>query len=136
MSKGTRRRLGRTDTGRGISERRFSHSNNKASSRVESRADYARSVVTLRPPLILAGGMSMNKTLCAVALLMGTLALTGSQSAAVPAAPTSPPIIARVKLANQTAAIPTTTIFTPAQTGLYRISLYLTQTIAVPNNND
>ena len=78
----------------------------------------------------------MYKTLCAVALLLGTLALSGSQSAAIPAAsPSSPPIIARVKLTNQTAAIPTTTIFTPAQTGLYRASLYMTQTTAVPTSN-
>jgi hypothetical protein len=89
-------------------------------------------VIDLRPPLIPAGGMSMYKTLCAIALLLGTFALTGSQSAAVPAA-TSAPIIARVALTNQTATIPKTTIFTPTQSGIYRVSPYMGTT--QPNNN-
>jgi hypothetical protein len=34
--------------------------------------------------------------------------------------------VAKAKLTNQTAQIPTTTIYTPAQTGLYRLSVYAT----------
>jgi hypothetical protein len=41
---------------------------------------------------------------------------------------TSPQIVAKGKLRNQTAPIPTTTIFTPPQDGLYRLSAYATLT--------
>jgi len=68
----------------------------------------------------------MYKSLCVAALLVGLLALTGRTSIAVPAPFTSPLIVAKGRLVNQTAPIPTTTIFTPNQTGLYRISIYAT----------
>lgn len=42
----------------------------------------------------------------------------------------SPIMVAKVDLSNQTAAIPTTTLFTPAQTGVYRISAYMTMVAA------
>src|ERR1700730_10267041 len=71
--------------------------------------------------------MSMYKTLGVAVLLVGTFALTCRNSAATPAATfTSPQIVAKGKLLNQTGAIPTTTIFTPPQTGLYRFSAYST----------
>src|SRR6266496_6591181 len=80
------------------------------------------------------GGISMYKTLCVVALLAGLVALTGRSSSAAPAPFTSPLIVAKGKLVNQTAPIPTTTIFTPNQTGLYRISVYVTLTKSDPSS--
>ena len=79
----------------------------------------------------------MYKALCAAALLVATFALTsGSRRADASASNlTSPAIVARGKLANQTAAIPTTAIFTPAGTGLYRLSVYMTQTVSTSNAN-
>jgi hypothetical protein len=81
-------------------------------------------------PSLFAGGPSMYKTLCVVALLLATFVFTsGSKPAdASPVTPVSPPIVAKGKLVNQTAPIPTTTIFTPTQVGLYRISVYMTLT--------
>src|SRR5258706_13944405 len=70
--------------------------------------------------------MSMFKTLCVAVLLLSTFALTQARNSTV--GPVSPPIVARGKLLNQTAPIPTTTIFTPTQTGLYRLSVYGTVT--------
>ena len=76
----------------------------------------------------------MHKALCAVALLLATFALTsGSKTADASASGLpSPVIVAKGKLVNQTASIPTTTIFTPAQTGLYRLSVYATVTQSTP----
>ncbi len=68
----------------------------------------------------------MFKTLCVAVLLLSTFALTQARNSTV--GPVSPPIVARGKLLNQTAPIPTTTIFTPTQTGLYRLSVYGTVT--------
>src|SRR5258706_8586080 len=70
--------------------------------------------------------MSMFKTLCVAVPLLSTFALTQCRNSTV--GPVSPPIVARGKLLNQTAPIPTTTIFTPTQTGLYRLSVYGTVT--------
>jgi hypothetical protein len=72
----------------------------------------------------------MYKTLgIAVVLLAAFAFLSGSRSAdASPTTPISPPIVARAKLLNQTAPIPTTTILTPTQSGLYRLSVYGTVT--------
>jgi hypothetical protein len=72
----------------------------------------------------------MYKVLCLVGLLLATFALTsGSKPADASASGLpSPVILARVSLTNQTAVIPTTTIFTPAQSGVYRVSTYLAQT--------
>jgi hypothetical protein len=68
----------------------------------------------------------MYKTLCVVAMLVGLLALTGRTSSAAPAPFTSPLIVAKGRRVNQTAPIPTTTIFTPPQDGLFRLSVYAT----------
>jgi hypothetical protein len=72
----------------------------------------------------------MYKTLTVAALLLAAFAFTsGSRSAdASPVTAISPPIVARGKVLNQTAPIPTTTIFTPTQSGLYRLSVYGTIT--------
>ena len=70
----------------------------------------------------------MYKALCVAVAVAGLLALTGRNSSAAPTPFTSPLIVAKGKLVNQTAPIPTTTIFTPSQTGLYRLSVYATIT--------
>src|SRR5580698_1483106 len=41
---------------------------------------------------------------------------------------TSPLIVASGKLVDQTLIISKTTLFTPSETGLYRVSVYMTQT--------
>jgi hypothetical protein len=68
----------------------------------------------------------MYKTLCVAVLLLPTFALAQARNVAVTSI--SPPIVAKGKLINQSAVIPTTTIFTPTQTGLYRLSVYGTIT--------
>src|SRR5712691_4979537 len=72
--------------------------------------------------------MSMYKTIGIAVVLLAAFAFTsGSRSAdASPTTPIGPAIVAHGKLPNQTAPIPTTTIFTPTQTGLYRLSVYAT----------
>ena len=72
----------------------------------------------------------MYKTLGIAVVLLAVLAFTsGSRSAdaslTTPIGP-GPTIVAHGRLVNQTAPIPTTTIFTPSQTGLYRLSVYAT----------
>ena len=69
----------------------------------------------------------MYKTLCVAVLLFPTFALTQAHNPATPPFP-SPLIVAKGKLLNQTAPIPTTTIITPTQSGLYRLSVYATVT--------
>jgi hypothetical protein len=70
----------------------------------------------------------MYKALCIAALLVPTFVFTQeSKSISAPAGTfSSPQIVAKAKLPNQTATIPTTTIFTPAQNGLFRLSAYAT----------
>jgi len=68
----------------------------------------------------------MRKALCVTVLLLPTFVLS-QQSNAARSATTglpSPMIVAKAKLKNQTATIPTTTIWTPMQDGLYRFSVY------------
>jgi len=48
--------------------------------------------------------------------------------------PTSPTIVAKQKLVNRIEPIPTTTIFTPAHDGVYRLSAYCAITQAIPNS--
>jgi hypothetical protein len=69
----------------------------------------------------------MYKALGVAVLLLGTVAFTGRNStAAAPVGPAYPLIVAKGKLPNQTATIPTSTIYTPSQTGMYRLSVYAT----------
>ena len=71
----------------------------------------------------------MYKALCVAILLFPTFALAQSSKAVSSTIPfPSPLIVAKGKLVNQTATIPPTTIFTPTQSGLYRLSLYATVT--------
>jgi hypothetical protein len=67
----------------------------------------------------------MYKTLALAILLLPTLTLA-QEAKPAPIPLTQPQIVAKGKLPNQTAPIPTTTIFTPTQTGLYRLSVYAT----------
>ncbi len=78
----------------------------------------------------------MYKAICVLAFLVASFALTSGSKIADASAGglPSPVIVARAKLANQTAPIPTTTIFTPTQDGLYRISAYATVAKADPNS--
>jgi hypothetical protein len=79
----------------------------------------------------------MYKSICVVAVLLAAFAFMSGSKPAGASAPTSyasPQIVARGKLANQTAPIPTTTIFTPVQTGLYRLSVYATISKADSNS--
>jgi hypothetical protein len=76
----------------------------------------------------------MYKALCVAAIIAGVLALTGRSSNAAPAPFSSPMIVAKGRLVDQTAPIPSTTIFTPNQTGLYRLSVYATIVTANPSS--
>src|SRR4051812_20706904 len=73
----------------------------------------------------------MYKALCAAALLVGLLALTGRSSSAAPAPFSSPLVVAKGKLVNQTGPISSAAIFTPPQGGVYRLAVYMTQTVPV-----
>jgi len=81
-------------------------------------------------PPIPAGGTSMYKALCAAALLFATVVFTSGNKPADASAVglPSPLIVAKVALTNQSAEVPTTTIFIPTQTGLYRVSPYMALT--------
>jgi hypothetical protein len=74
----------------------------------------------------------MYKTLCAVVLLSTFVLAQGSKSTSTPTPANSfslPLIVAKGKLVNRTTTVPMTTIFTPTQTGLYRLSVYMTTAI-------
>src|SRR6266516_3545129 len=94
---------------------------------------FDRGVIRCLPPLRLPfWRLIMYKALCVVALLVATIALSStSKSGALPAPFPSPLIVAKGRILNQNAPISTTTIFTPTQSGLYRLSLY--GTITQPN---
>ena len=82
----------------------------------------------------------MYKTLCVLAILLATFDLTSASKtastseSAPPALPSYPVIVTRGKLLNQSAPFPATTIFTPTQTGLYRLSVYGTVITACASN--
>jgi hypothetical protein len=68
----------------------------------------------------------MRKILCASVLLAASLVAAQTNKSPAPNTPVSAIVVAKKKLLNQTATIPTTTIYTPTQTGLYRLSVYAT----------
>ena len=76
----------------------------------------------------------MYKTLCVAALLLPTFALAQGSKSPTTTPFSSPLIVAKGKLLNKTVTIPTTTIFTPTQAGLYRLSVYATLTTAATGN--
>jgi hypothetical protein len=70
-----------------------------------------------------------------IAVLLVAFGLVAARSTGLPASnPTSPVIVVKRRLVNQTAPIPTTTIFTPAHDGVYRLSVYATITKADPSS--
>jgi len=77
----------------------------------------------------------MYKTLLAVTVLIGLMAVRARTSTAESSTTTfaSPLIVASGQLPDQTAPIAKTTIFTPSQSGLFRISVYIT--VTKPNAN-
>ena len=74
----------------------------------------------------------MFKALCVAVLLVPIFAIAQTTKASTTPPFASPVIVAKGKFVNQTAPIPTTTIFTPPQTGLYRLSVYATLTKSDP----
>jgi hypothetical protein len=69
----------------------------------------------------------MSRFLCLVALALAAFAVIGDKPAAFPAAtPTYPLVVAKVAGMEQTQAIPTTKIFNVTESGLYRITTYIT----------
>jgi hypothetical protein len=79
----------------------------------------------------------MHKAVCVAAILLAAFAFTSGSKPAGAAANSlpSPVVLAKGKLVNQTAAIPTTTMFTPTQDGLYRITVYATLTTSNLSSN-
>ena len=79
----------------------------------------------------------MYKALCVAGLLLATFALTsGSKPAgASTSGLQSPRIVSKGALLNQAAPLPMTGLFTPATTGLYRLSVYATMTTADTSSN-
>jgi hypothetical protein len=72
----------------------------------------------------------MYKTLCVAAILVATIVFTSGNKpadASTVGLP-SPVIVAKISLTNQTQQIPTTTLFTPTTSGLYRVSIYFSMT--------
>ena len=71
-----------------------------------------------------------------IAILLVAFGLVAARSTGLPAStPTSATIVKTVVLRNQTGSIPTTTLFTPASTGLFRVSVYMTEVVP-PQGND
>jgi hypothetical protein len=72
-----------------------------------------------------------------ITVLLVAFGLVAARSTGTPTATfTSPVIIKKIILANQTAPIPTTTIFTPASNGLFRVSVYMTTPVVNSNPNN
>lgn len=66
--------------------------------------------------------MTSRRVLCLLAILLSMAVQTFAASL------TQPVIVAHANRRNVTQAIPQTTLFTPAHTGLFRVSAYLTVT--------
>jgi hypothetical protein len=69
-----------------------------------------------------------EKLLVTLSLAVGCIGLMVGRSVGVANSSFSPQVVQRVALIGQTGAIPTTTLFTPSQKGLYRVSVYMTTT--------
>jgi len=77
----------------------------------------------------------MNKMLCVMVVFLAcALALSVGSASTATVSYTVPQIVAKGRLINQSAPIPMTTIFSPAQNGLFRLSVYGTITTGVTNN--
>ena len=76
-----------------------------------------------------------RRMLWTLGVLLGTAVCGQAQDYSQPAATApSPKIVKTVTFANQTQAIPQTTIFTPADDGLFRVSIYLETITTNPSN--
>jgi hypothetical protein len=74
----------------------------------------------------------MKKNAVLALLLVGAFFLgAGTRSANTTPATTGPTIVLRKHLRNQTQGIAQTTLFTPTQTGMYRVSIYAAMTSPV-----
>jgi hypothetical protein len=60
----------------------------------------------------------------------------GASTSAYVAMPSAPAVVATIALYNQTAGIPTTTLYTPPTTGLYRFTIYLATTAVCNTTGD
>lgn len=71
----------------------------------------------------------MYKALCIASLFVATLAVVGRNSS-VASTPNVhfPVVVAKGRLVSQTTQIPATSIFTPSEDGIYRLSVYATIT--------
>lgn len=70
-----------------------------------------------------------------IALLLVAFGVVAGHSDSASSHPTSPVIVQRVVLTNQTGPIPITTLITPQQDGLYRLSAYMSLTRGGGTNN-
>jgi hypothetical protein len=78
----------------------------------------------------------MNKTFAVAVLLICAFVFGfATNSTDAPTGTAGPRVVAKVALPNQSANIPTTTIFTPQQSGLYRASIYMEQTVPATDGN-
>jgi hypothetical protein len=71
-----------------------------------------------------------------VLVLFVPASFSQTQAAAGSSCETFPRVVATFHLSGLTAVLPTTTIFTPAKTGLFRISLYSELTVANGQSGD
>jgi hypothetical protein len=76
----------------------------------------------------------MYKNLSIAVLLVAFGLVAARSTGTPPSAPTSPEIVARGRLVNQTLPISAQTIFTPTQSGFYRLSVYATLTTRDSNS--
>lgn len=67
----------------------------------------------------------MRRLVIAITLLLSALSLAGN-------AQIFPTVVATVKLTNQTAGIAKTALFTPAADGMFRVNVYLVNTMVSP----
>jgi hypothetical protein len=72
----------------------------------------------------------MYKSVFVLAVVAAALVFFVKESNGVPATSiTTPGIVAKIRLTGQTATIPSTTVFTPAQSGLFRATAYMSITV-------
>jgi hypothetical protein len=69
-----------------------------------------------------------------IALLLAAFGLAAARSTNTSSSPASPTIVATVSLPNQTAPLPSTVLFTPDTTGLFRVTAYMTEVVPLTNN--
>jgi len=68
-----------------------------------------------------------------IAVLLVAFGLVAARSTSSPTSG-SASIVATVSLPNQTAPLPSTVLFTPGTTGLFRVTAYMTEVVPLANN--